>query len=59
MTPVWLIENFVDVGLIYYFCLVSDGFYHASDTEVLGGSEVTLVDFVDEVDGFFGEGVVG
>ena len=40
------------------FGLSTDGFEHASEAKVFGGAEVAMTNFVDEVEGGFGEGVV-
>ena len=45
--------------MVYGACLGADGFLHASDTEVFGGSEIASITFVNEVNGGFSEGVVG
>jgi len=57
--PVRLVEHGVDLLDVNGSGLSSNGFDHAADTEVFCGSEVACVTFVDEVDGGFGEGIVG
>jgi len=45
--------------MIDCFLLAAYGFDHTADAEVFGTAQVAFADFVDEVDGGFGEGVVG
>lgn len=58
LSPVGLVEDPVDVFDVDDFGLSADSFEHATEAEVFGGTEVAVADFVDEVEGSFGEGVV-
>lgn len=59
LSPVGLVEDAVEVFNVDGFGLGADGFEHASEAEIFGGAEVAVAGFVDEVEGGFGEGVMG